>query len=169
MKRQNYRPLLKPLKSGTTSTKFLFLTNHISGGPWIHKARALIRFAGPRSSLNTIFEKITNKAKWIELLMLRHVFPQWKDDFRAKNTQIIYRLQFLLASVTGTSSSLSLIPLHQVLSKKCTPSLCYFSSGDALRKKTSKPRIRAEIFDGWEDVRGTIKACPTFLRSSELS
>ena len=31
-------------------------------------------------------------------------------------------------------------------------SLRYFNSGDALRKKTSKPRIRAEMLDGWEDV-----------------
>ena len=50
--------------------------------------------------------------------MLSHVFPQWEDDFRAENTQIIHRLLFLLASVTGTSSFLSLIPLHQVFIKE---------------------------------------------------
>ena len=33
-------------------------------------------FAGPRSSLDTIFEEITNKAKRVELLMLCHVFLQ---------------------------------------------------------------------------------------------
>ena len=32
-----------------------------------------------------------------------------------------------------------------------------------LRKKTSEPKIRAEMLDGWEDVEGIIKACPTFL------
>ena len=48
-------------------------------------------------------------------------------------------------------------------------SLCYFNSKDALKKKTSKPRIRAEMLDNWEDVKRIIKACPTLLRSSELS
>ena len=61
---------------------------------------------------------ITNKAKRVELLMLSHIFPQWEDNFRAENTQIIHRLQFSLASVTGTSFSLSLIPLHQVFIKE---------------------------------------------------
>ena len=48
-------------------------------------------------------------------------------------------------------------------------SLHYFSSEDALRKKTSKPRIREQMFDSWEDVKKIIKVCLTILRSSELS
>ena len=32
----------------------------------------------------------------------------------------------------------------------------FFNSGDALQKKTSKPRIRAEMLDGWEDVEGIL-------------
>ena len=67
--------LLKPLRSGIISTKFSFLTDHTSGGPWIHKARALVRFAGPKSFLETTFESITNKRKRVELLMLYHVIP----------------------------------------------------------------------------------------------
>ena len=37
-------------------------------------------FARPRSSLDTIFESITDKAKRVELLMLCHVFPQRSQD-----------------------------------------------------------------------------------------
>ena len=50
----------------------------------------------------------------MELLMLCHVSPQWEDDFRAENTQIIYHLQFQLASITSISSFLSFILLHQI-------------------------------------------------------
>ena len=32
-----------------------------------------------------------------------------------------------------------------------------------------KPRIRAEMLNDWEAVEEIIKACLTFLRSSELS
>ena len=42
--------------------------------------------------------------------------------------------------------------------------LYYFNSGDVLRKKTSKPRIKAEMLDSWEDVEGIIKACLIFLQ-----
>ena len=72
----------------------------------------------------------------MELLMLCHIFPQWEDDFRAENTQIIHYLHILLASVPGTSSSLSLIPLHQVFACK-THVISPLNSGDALQKKTS--------------------------------
>ena len=58
--------------------------------------------------------------------------------------------------------------LHQVFIYKYTHSLRYFSSGDALRKKTSKPRIRAEMFDSWEDVEGIIKDCLRFLKISRI-
>ena len=37
-------------------------------------------FAGPRSSLDTIFESITNKAKRVELLILCRVFPQRSQE-----------------------------------------------------------------------------------------
>ena len=50
----------------------------------------------------------------MELLILYYISLQWKNDFQAENTQIIHRLQFSLASVTGTSLSISLTSLHQV-------------------------------------------------------
>ena len=56
--------------------KFLFLTNHTFGGPWIHKTQVFVKFARPESYLNTIFKLITNKAKQVEPLMLCHVFFQ---------------------------------------------------------------------------------------------
>ena len=50
-------------------------------------------FARPRSSLDTIFESITNKAMRVELLMLYRVFPQRsQEDLRAENTRVFYQL-----------------------------------------------------------------------------
>ena len=34
--------------------------------------------------------------------------------------------------------------------------MVFFNFGDTLRKKTSKPKIRAEILDDWEDVEGIV-------------
>ena len=72
------------------------LPKHQSFVNWIRKTRASIRtltvfyalFAGPRSFLNTIFESITNKAKWVELLTF---FPNRKKIFEL-NTWIFYQL-----------------------------------------------------------------------------
>ena len=61
----------------------------------------------------------------------------------------------LLPAVTNGPSTPSFC-----LQNACLPPL---NSGDALRKKTSEPRIRAEMLDGWKGVEGIIKACPTFL------
>lgn len=52
---------------------------------------------------------------------------------------------------------------------KCPTSFFHFSFGHALWKKTSKPKIKAEMFNGWEDVEEIIKACSMFLKSSKLS
>ena len=131
--------------------------------------------------------------------MLCCIFPQRsEEDFRVKNARVLCRLQSSLANanVSGfylffksnpsipsfylrsarfspaisalryTPGTLALGRLENLLR---TSSLCYFNSGDALRKKTSKPRIRAEMVDSWEDVKGIIKACFTFLKSSKLS
>ena len=62
----------------------------------------------------------------------------------------------------------SLILLHQVFVCK-THVIPLRNFGDALRTKMSKPKIRPEMFDDWEDVEGIIKACLTLLKSSELS
>ena len=91
---------------------------------------------------------ITDKAKLMELLMPCHVFPQYKEDIRAENTRIIHR------PTLGHLSFRAL--LHRDLSAKRTSSFHFFNSGDALQKKTSKPRIRAEMLDGWEDVEGIL-------------
>ena len=93
---------------------------------------------GPRSSLEATSASIIDKAQLIELLMLCHVFSSEETVF------------FKLLCT-------------ELLSAQRTSSLHYFNSGDALRKKTSKPRIRVEMLDGWEDVERIIKACPTFL------
>lgn len=47
-----------------------------------------------------------------------------------------------------------------------TFSLCDFSSGDALWKKTI---IKAKMLNGGGDIKEIFKACPTSLRSSELN
>ena len=70
-------------------------------------------------------------------------------------------------SRTSTSSSSLTLP-HQVFVYK-THVIPLLNSGDVLRTKMSKPRIRPEMLDSWEDVEGIIKACLTFLKSSELS
>ena len=41
------------------------------------------------------------------------------------------------------------------LSAERTSSLCYSNSGDALRKKTSQPRIRTEVLDGLRGCQGS--------------
>ena len=78
--------ILKPLRIGGLTNckrKVLVVTNYTSDNSEIQRTRAPVRtltvfqvfFARPRSSLNTIFESITNKAKQVELLMLCRVFP----------------------------------------------------------------------------------------------
>ena len=131
--------------------------------------------------------------------MLCCVFPQRsEEDFRVKNARVLCRLQSSLANanVSGfylffkpnpsipssylrsarlspATSALGYTPgtsaLGRLENSLRTSSFRYFNSGDALRKKTSKPRIRAEMLDSWKDVEGIIKACLTFLKSSELS
>ena len=58
---ENYRSLLKPLRIGNPANckhEALVLTDYTSDGLEIRKARALVRFAGLKSSLNTTFESI---------------------------------------------------------------------------------------------------------------
>ena len=86
--------------------------------PSVHgyKELELFRFAGLKSSLNTTFGSIIDKAKLTKLLMLCHVFPQRSEEgLRAENIQILRRLQFSLTNASIFSTSLSLTPLHQVL------------------------------------------------------
>ena len=71
--------------------------------------------------------------------MLCHVFSQWEEDLRAENTRILQPTA----------------PLHRVFVCK-THVLPPPNSEDALRKKTSQPRIRAEIPDGGEDVEEVV-------------
>ena len=72
-----------------------------SVGSWIRRTRALVEistvfralFAGLRSSLDTTFGAIIDKAKVVELLMLYCGFSQRnEEDFRAKNARILCRL-----------------------------------------------------------------------------
>ena len=99
---------------------------------------------GPKALSRPLSLSIIVKAKLMELLMLCHVFSLKESVF------------FELLCT-------------KFLSTKLTSSVHCFNSGDALRKKTSKPHIKAKMLDGWEDVEGTIKACLTFLGSSKLS
>ena len=50
-------------------------------------------FAGPRSSLDTIFQLITNKAKRVELFIICCVFPQRsQEDLWAEDTWVFHQL-----------------------------------------------------------------------------
>ena len=50
-------------------------------------------FAGPRSSLDTTFGAITDKAKLVELLKLCRVFPQRsQEDLRVDNSRVFHQL-----------------------------------------------------------------------------
>ena len=79
----------------------------------------------------------------MELLMLCHFFLRGararKKIFKLR---ILESLQSSLtnASVSGISSTSSSPLCTKFLSTERTSSLRYFSSGDTLRKKTSKPR-----------------------------
>ena len=105
--------------------KCSYLPKHRSSVNLIQRTRAPIRtltvfqalFAGPRSSLNIIFELITNKAKRVKLLILCRVFSQRsEEDFKPR----------MLESFAGCSPrwptpmfwasifSSSLTPLHRV-------------------------------------------------------
>ena len=91
-------------------------------------------FARPRSSLNTMFKSIIDKAKLMELPMLYRVFPQMSQE----DLQLCTKF----------------------LSVKRTSSLRYFNSGNALRKKTSQPRI-----DGLGGCWGSCASPRPVLRS----
>ena len=98
-------------------------------------------FAGSRSSLNTKFGAIIVKAKLMVLLMIYHVFLP-----RSQSSHRVF-----------------------VCKTHVFPPL---NSWDAPRKKTSRPRISlmAERISGKMLRELCItKACPMFLRSSELS
>ena len=74
---KNYRPLLNLLRfrsSTNCKLKVLIVTNYISDGLEIQKTRASVRFAGLKSFFNTIFALIFDKAKLMELRILRRVF-----------------------------------------------------------------------------------------------
>ena len=88
--------LLKPLRIGSPTKcklEVLVLTDHTSDDLEIRKARASVRFTGLKSSLDTTFASIVDKAKLVELLMLCRVFPQRsQEDLRAENTQVHHQL-----------------------------------------------------------------------------
>ena len=60
-----------------------------------------------------------------------------------------------------TPSTLASKRLENLL---CMSFFYYFNFGNILQKKISKPRIKAEMLNGWEDVKGIIKACFMFLQ-----
>ena len=129
---EDYWPLLKFLRIGGPTNckrKVLIVTNYTSDDSEIRRARTPVRFARLQSSLNTTSASIINKAKLIKLLMRCHVLSQRSQTY-------LFRTKFLSAERPS--------------------SLCYFNSGDGLWKKTSKPRIRAEMLDGLEDVKGVV-------------
>ena len=70
-------------------------------------------------------------------------------------------------SWTSISSSSLILPYQVFVYKMHVISL--LNSGDALRTKMSKPKIRPEMLDGCKDVEGIIKAYLTFFKSSKLS
>ena len=97
---------------------------------------------------------LSNRLSSMELLMLCHVFSP-EEPGRSSS----WILEFF--------TSYDQRPLYtKFLSAERTSSFRNFSSGDTLRKKMS---IRAEMLDSRRDVKIIFKACPTFLRSSELS
>ena len=55
------------------------------------------------------------------------------------------RLLFAISALECTPGTLALRQLENLLH---TSSLRYFNSGDTLREKTSKSKIKAEMFDG---------------------
>ena len=100
----------------------------------------------------------------MELLILCHIFsPEERGRFSSQKCS-----NPLPAAVIASQRQRLGYLLHQVFIYKYMPSLRYFNSEDALRKKTSKPRIRTEIFDGWEDVERIIKDYLTFLKISKI-
>ena len=150
--REDYRPWLKPLRIGGPTNckrKALVLTNYTSDGSEIQKARTPVRFAGLKSSLDTTFGSIINQ----EVLASQRL---WHFFFEPDPSAPSFFLRSArLPSVTsalgctpGTSTSRRLENLLRM------SSLRYFNSGDALRKKTSKPKIRAEMLDGLGGCRG---------------
>ena len=128
------------------------------------------------------------------MLMLYHVFPQRRqgkeDDLRAENTQTLRQLRqhlghlFFEPNPSAPSSYLRSARLPSATSALgCTPSTStsrqlenslrtsffhYFNFGDALRKKTSKSRIRTEMLDGlggcWGNQQG-LSYIPKIIRT----
>ena len=130
-------------------------------------------FAGPRNSLDIIFESITNKAKRVELLMFCRVFPQKsEEDFRAKNARVLCRLQSSLANINISGFYLffkpnSSTPSFYLRSARlspatitlgCTPS----TSASILEIRSGRgrpsPGSRWKCLMGWEDVEEITKA-----------
>ena len=72
--------------------KVLVRTNYTSDSSEIRKARALVRFAELKNLSRGHFRFNYRQAKLMELLMLCHNFPQWKENLQAENTQILYQL-----------------------------------------------------------------------------
>ena len=132
------------------------LPKHRSSVNWVRRTRASIRaltvfqalFAGPRSSLNTTFGAITDKAKLVELLMLRRVCSPEKPGISSGQehsslspdvTNSLSTPKFLSARILPPLLQLWDIPRavwHQDDSRTC-----YARHAYTLRKKTSQPKI----------------------------
>ena len=137
-------------------------------------------FVESRSSLDTRFGAIIDKRKLMELLIFCHVIPKWEEvELKYSNsspavTTVSLHQSFYprSARLPSTTSALRYIPgilaSRRLKNTLRTSFFHFFNFGDPLRKKTSKPSIRAEILNGWEDVKGIIKTCFTLLRSSKL-
>ena len=169
-------------KARKTSKAWKSCAGHRFGGTFtlrrfIDRASTVFQalFAGPRrSSLDTNFESIIDKAKLMELLMLCHVFPisQKRKIFEPRpspamtnnpSAPSIFLQSARFSSATsalectpGTSASKRLENLLRM------SSLCYFNSGDALWKKMSQPRIDG-LGGCWESC-----ASPSIEKTQEL-
>ena len=91
--------------------------------------------------------------------MLCHIF--FPEEPRRSSSWIFKSF----TSCNQQSSTLSFCLQKYVLS----PHNSLHNSGNLLWKKMSQFRINAEMLGGWKDVKRTIKACLTFLRSSKLN
>ena len=96
----------------------------------------------------------------MELLMLCHIFPQrGKEDFRAKNAQVLCRLQSSLANANISGFYLFFFepnPSAPSFYLRSAHSSSTTLVRDIRTKKTSKPRIRAETLDDGEDVEEVV-------------
>ena len=109
-----------------------------------------VRFAGLKSSLDTTFGLIINQAV-LASQRLWHFF--FEPDPSAPSSYL--RSARLPSATSALGCTPSTSASRRLENSLRTSFLRYFNSGDALRKKTSKPRIRTEMLDGLGGYRGS--------------